>query len=482
MMTEPCIAASPGARVSVRVGSAQQISCRVLSPRNARRGAPGRSQAGGLKRHRAVPVRAQRGRCPLADAALSGQPEVERLVLLGEQHGDHPVEPGRLGAEDGERDPGRLLARKGVGAGGDGREGDGPDARFGPGRLERGEIGLTKQRALAPIAPVPHRPHRVHHEARQEPEAGSEHRVSGGTPANPAASGEELRPRGAVNCTVDATAAEERGVRRVDDGIHVERGDVATDDLHHSRSAWRAHLARCSTLRRGRKDAREAGMSAILLALGSALGYGGSDFVAGWLSRKSDYARVGLLSQLTAATGCVVVAAMVGGPTSAASLRWGALAGLGGGFGTLALYRGLGRGRMNVVAPLSGVLAAGLPALVGLALGERPSAAAMVGLLLALPAVWLTSSVDAAPGIPQAASVRSSIVDGVLAGVGFAVLFVGLQRGGRGAGLWPSAVSQVVSVFPMIALYLWRLRGPGEAAPGTAWIRFGPILGGVFAA
>jgi len=223
-------------------------------------------------------------------------------------------------------------------------------------------------------------------------------------------------------------------------------------------------------------------MSAILLALGAALGYGGSDFVAGWLSRKSDYARVGLLSQLTAATGCVVVAAMVGGPTSAASLRWGALAGLGGGFGTLALYRGLGRGRMNVVAPLSGVLAAGLPALVGLALGERPSTAAMVGLLLALPAVWLTSSVDAAPGIPQAASVRSSIVDGVLAGVGFAVLFVGLQRGGRGAGLWPSAASQVVSAFPMIALYLWRLRGPGEAAPGTAWIRFGPILGGVFAA
>jgi uncharacterized membrane protein len=226
-------------------------------------------------------------------------------------------------------------------------------------------------------------------------------------------------------------------------------------------------------------------MAAILLSLGAALGYGGSDFVAGWLSRKSHYARVGLLSQLTAAIGCVGVAALVGGQTSSAALGWGALAGVGGGFGTLALYRGLGRGRMNVVAPLSGVLAAGLPALVGLALGERPSVAAMAGLALALPAVWLTSSVDSADTRGDAASTRSSIVDGVLAGVGFAVLFVGLQRGGRGGGLWPSAASQVVSAFPMLGLYGWKLvsGSRGELAAGsTPLVRFGPILGGIFAA
>ena len=226
-------------------------------------------------------------------------------------------------------------------------------------------------------------------------------------------------------------------------------------------------------------------MLAILLALGAALGYGGSDFVAGWLSRKSHYARVGLLSQLTAAAGCVAVAALVGGTSSSVALGWGAFAGLGGGFGTLALYRGLGRGRMNVVAPLSGVLAAGLPALVGLALGERPSAAAMVGLVLALPAVWLTSSIDAAVDASDAATTRASVVDGILAGIGFAVLFVGLQRGGRGGGLWPSAASQVVSALPMLGLYAWKRASGGRSALGagsTAVVRLGPILGGVFAA
>ena len=226
-------------------------------------------------------------------------------------------------------------------------------------------------------------------------------------------------------------------------------------------------------------------MVAILLALGAALGYGGSDFVAGWLSRKSHYARVGLLSQLTAAAGCVAVAALVGGTSSSVALGWGAFAGLGGGFGTLALYRGLGRGRMNVVAPLSGVLAAGLPALVGLALGERPSAAAMVGLVLALPAVWLTSSIDAAVDSSDPATTRASVVDGILAGIGFAVLFVGLQRGGRGGGLWPSAASQVVSALPMLGLYAWKRANGGRSALGagsTAVVRLGPILGGVFAA
>jgi hypothetical protein len=35
-----------------------------------------------------------------------------------------------------------------------------------------------------------------------------------------------------VNGTVDAAATEQRGVSRVNDGIHVERGDVALDDLN----------------------------------------------------------------------------------------------------------------------------------------------------------------------------------------------------------------------------------------------------------
>ena len=217
-------------------------------------------------------------------------------------------------------------------------------------------------------------------------------------------------------------------------------------------------------------------MVAILLALGAAVGYGSADFLAGWLSRRSHYARVGLLTQLAAGAGALAASLAVGGAASATSLLWGALSGLGGGLGTLALYRGLGQGRMSVVAPLSGVLAAGLPALLGLALGERPSAAVATGLGLALPAVWLTARPD---GPAPAAAGGSGVMDGLLAGLGFSVLFVGLQRGAHGPGLWPTAVSQVVAALPILVAYL---RVPASARAGEAdgaWTRLGPVLAGL---
>ncbi|HZW90503.1 MAG TPA: DMT family transporter [Myxococcaceae bacterium] len=220
-------------------------------------------------------------------------------------------------------------------------------------------------------------------------------------------------------------------------------------------------------------------MSAILLALGSALAYGAADFMAGVLSRRSNYARVSLLAQITSAAGSILASLVVGGRPSASSLAWGALSGLGGGLGTLALYRGLARGRMNVVAPLSAVLAAALPALFGFLLGERPGSAAMAGLGLALPAVWLTARTeDQAAASSGAAS--SGALDGLLAGLGFSVLFIALQRAGRGEGLWPTAASQIVGVLPMLALHAGALRRPLEAQ--DRWVRLGPLLAGVLVA
>jgi drug/metabolite transporter (DMT)-like permease len=226
-------------------------------------------------------------------------------------------------------------------------------------------------------------------------------------------------------------------------------------------------------------------MLAVLLALGSAIAYGTSDFLAGWLSRRIDYARVGAISQLAAAGGCLLASAIMGGRPSAGALWWGAFSGLGGGLGTLALYRGLARGRISVVAPLSGVLAAGLPALFGLGLGERPSAPAAVGLALALPAVWLVSSAEGQDAGRQTGDTRNtdarSILDGVLAGVGFAVLFIGLQRAGQGSGLWPTSSSQLVSAVAILGFYFWRSTREKVAEPlEPSWrVRLvGPLVTG----
>ncbi|MGH7705754.1 MAG: EamA family transporter, partial [Candidatus Dormibacteria bacterium] len=112
---------------------------------------------------------------------------------------------------------------------------------------------------------------------------------------------------------------------------------------------------------------------AVLLSLAAAVGYGASDYLAGVAGRRGSVTRVALLAQpfglLAALIGLLIVPGS--GPTASA-LGWGAISGLGSASGILVLYRGLAKGQMAVVAPIAGVLTALIPALVGLALGNRP--------------------------------------------------------------------------------------------------------------
>jgi drug/metabolite transporter (DMT)-like permease len=205
----------------------------------------------------------------------------------------------------------------------------------------------------------------------------------------------------------------------------------------------------------------------LLLALGAALAYGVSDFVAGTATRRAGAWAVAATSQAVAAGVIVGVALLHPGAPRPAELAWGALAGLGNGAGNVFLFRGLGRGRMAVVAPLSALATAGLPVLVGLAAGERPGTLPIVGVLLALPAVWLVSL--GGPGLR--AATREDLVDGLAAGVGFGVQFAALGQVAASGGLVPLAVSQLVSVASILvgatlAAAPWR-SGPGERRPAA---------------
>jgi len=185
---------------------------------------------------------------------------------------------------------------------------------------------------------------------------------------------------------------------------------------------------------------------AVLLGLTAALAYGASDFIGGLLSRRFSFLQVAVVGQLVAAAGMLTALPFTSPATApVATLAWGTASGAGAAFGSLALYRGLGRGQMAVVAPLSGVAAAALPALAGLLLGERPSPLALTGVVLALPAVWLVSAAGEANAEPTNRRSSGAVADGLLSGVGFAVLFLGLDRAGGASGLWPVAAAQVSS-------------------------------------
>lgn len=183
----------------------------------------------------------------------------------------------------------------------------------------------------------------------------------------------------------------------------------------------------------------------VLLSLAAALGYGLSDFVGGVASRRTSAWPVALVGSTAAFAGAVVMALTTEGDPSRAHLLWGALAGVGSGAGGAFLYRGLAAGRMGVVAPVSAVGAALLPVLVGVATGERPGLVVWLGMLAAFPGIWLVSR---EPG--GAGDVAGGIIDGVLAGVGFGLLFAAMGQVPDEAGFAPLAVAQGVSVVAVL--------------------------------
>ena len=183
---------------------------------------------------------------------------------------------------------------------------------------------------------------------------------------------------------------------------------------------------------------------AIIFALLSALSYGTSDFLAGLASRRFASELITFAAQaLGVITAAVAIILFPGsGPTESA-LAWGAVSGIGSGLGVLALYHGLAVARMAVVATLSAVLTAVVPVIVGVALGNRLGVVAVAGILIAVPAIGLISW---QPGEEDARAARDGPLYGVLAGLGFALLFIALDRAGTRAGAWPLLPGQLVSL------------------------------------
>lgn len=134
-----------------------------------------------------------------------------------------------------------------------------------------------------------------------------------------------------------------------------------------------------------------------------------------------------------------VVALTVGGQISTPAVLWGLLAGVCQAFGVWWFYAALGSGPIAVISPLTAVLVAAVPVGVGVALGERPSVLAGVGVVLALVAVVLVSRQAEGPADADGLhrfTVRVAWLT-VGSGVAFGMNFVVLDQVPVAAGLWP---------------------------------------------
>jgi drug/metabolite transporter (DMT)-like permease len=183
---------------------------------------------------------------------------------------------------------------------------------------------------------------------------------------------------------------------------------------------------------------------AVFLGLLASVAYGVADFIGGVVSRRNHVFTVLLWGQFVGiAWVLAALPFLAGGPPTASGLLFGAGAGVGGSFGAAALFRGLARGRMGVVAPVTAVLAASLPVLFGLVTGERPTPLALVGVVVALGAIALVSTVPK-PGeehgrgaVLRARLVSEGLPEAVAAGLCFALYFVLISLVPEDSGLWP---------------------------------------------
>ncbi|MCZ7539671.1 MAG: DMT family transporter [Anaerolineae bacterium] len=198
-----------------------------------------------------------------------------------------------------------------------------------------------------------------------------------------------------------------------------------------------------------------AGLGAAGLGLVAALSWGTSDFTGGVAARRIPVFAVMVGSYVIGLTLLVALALAWGESAPApADLVWGAAAGVVGGAGLTAHYRGLAVGRMGVVAPVAAVIGTAIPVLFGAVAEGLPSGAQMAGFALALIGVWLVSRRADSGGGPSGLGLA------VLAGLGFGSFFVLIDRVSQDAVFWPLVAARGASLIALLAVAL---------ANGRAW-------------
>jgi drug/metabolite transporter (DMT)-like permease len=192
-------------------------------------------------------------------------------------------------------------------------------------------------------------------------------------------------------------------------------------------------------------------MLTVVIGLASALVYGTADFFGGLAAK-----RIGavLATAVAAAAGLgliLVLLPFVGGVWSRDALVLGAISGVTGAIAIGLLYACLAIGPMSILSPLTAVVSAIVPMLVGLTRGESVGVLGAVALGIALVAVVLVGFV------PERGAVRPSL-RGVLMAIGsglaIGAFLVILDAAPEDSGLVPLVANRAVNSLVMFSIVL----------------------------
>ena len=208
-----------------------------------------------------------------------------------------------------------------------------------------------------------------------------------------------------------------------------------------------------------------AELAPVVFGLLSAVTWGAGDFSGGLATRRANVYSVVIWSQLVGLFLLTGLALAFGEtPPPPQDWLWCGMAGMAGAVGLMGLYRALALGRMGVAAPLSGVVSAALPVVVGLFLEGLPGGLQLIGFGLALVGVWFLSR-------SGEASIRASDLGlPFMAGVGFGLFYVFIDRVSATAVFWPLAAARTASLILVLAVVRFSRQ------PAAPQIQYLPLI------
>ena len=217
-------------------------------------------------------------------------------------------------------------------------------------------------------------------------------------------------------------------------------------------------------------------MLSILYGLISAIGWGAGDFSGGLAARKTGAHRAVFYAEIIGILILLILAAIVGEPIP--GLRVWLLAMLAGVLGTaglILLYHSMTLGLMSIATPVSALLAAVLPVLVGMVRDGFPGLVTFIGFGCALYSIWMIS--QGRDGVKDLLAHITDLKLPLLAGLGFGLFFIIMHEATRdGATLWPMVGSRSGGL-ALVGLYMLFTRASLKV-DSAAWPYI--LVNGVF--
>ena len=204
------------------------------------------------------------------------------------------------------------------------------------------------------------------------------------------------------------------------------------------------------------------------LGLASAASWGGSDFVGGIGARRAPALLVvasgHIFSLFVLLAICIGMRFAVPGKHD---LFYAALGGFEGSLALAVFYRALAMGAMGLTAALCGLLTALVPVGYSAVHEGLPSPLTGVGLAMGLAAIWLITHTPESPAseinprAPSAATMRTSLLLGALAGTGFGAQLILFKIAGGGGAMWAMTSARAAGVAALlIVLVVMPPKGP----------------------